>query len=146
MSDVDLAIAAEQFDRAVELLRDARSKRPLTPSELVRLARCIQLSGRGDLAEAEQALQEALAAVPDYPVAKIDLAWFRYAVANQTSIARELFSELLGELRASANECLAGLVQCVAEMEGEEKARALLQELSTGFLDRDAIAQRIETE
>lgn len=137
----------EKFDEAVEeLLRIGRA-RELTPLELVLKGRFIQLGSEavaGTLADAEQAYREALEIDENYVPALIELAWFYYAVLDETAKALPFFERAIEVTRAQLSEAVEGKVKCLEELQSSNAARTFLSQVSRDALDVKAIEGKLD--
>ena len=102
------------YDGCLEVFRTLAESRPLTADELVQKSRCVQL-GSGTLApaeEAEDSLNAALALAEEYVPAILELAWFRYAVRDDSRSALALFERAAQLAEAALEEARQGEAEC----------------------------------
>ncbi len=145
LSKLERAIEAREFDRAVEIIHALETDRALSPRELVLKARCLQLgTGReGDeLPRAEAALKAALAIDSEYVPALVELGWFRFAVSDDASGARELFEKGFELAARNCTEALTGLFNAVEELDSKSAARAMVLDRAQKAIDVAAIAAK----
>jgi tetratricopeptide (TPR) repeat protein len=93
----DLATAYEklrQFDKAIAMLRQARTLSPADPLVEVRLARSQEDAGKGD--EAVRTLQAAVAKFPKEPAVKLSLA-STFERERKYSDAEAIFRQMIAE-------------------------------------------------
>jgi tetratricopeptide (TPR) repeat protein len=123
----------EQFDEALRYLERIERERPLYPSELVLKGRWIQLaSGVGTpvLQEAANAFRAALRIDNDYVPALLELAWFHYAVADDSASALPVFEQALELVQDQLKEAMRGKTQCLEDLESAEAAQAFVRQIS----------------
>jgi tetratricopeptide (TPR) repeat protein len=93
----DLATAYEtirQFDKAVAMLRQARTLSPTDPLVEIRLARSQEESGKGD--DAIKTLQAAVTKFPKEPIVKLQLA-STFERERKYNDAEAIFRQMIGE-------------------------------------------------
>jgi tetratricopeptide (TPR) repeat protein len=129
-------LEVQDFDGALAVLATLESRRPLTPAELVLKGRCIQLGSEQApaLAEAEKAFAEALRLDDGYVPALLELAWFYYAVEDDSARALPLFEKAIALSQEQLTEAVIGKARCLEERETPEVAEKFFQEFRRGAL------------
>ncbi len=88
-----------RFDEVLERIARLEGRRTLSPGELVLRGRCLQLSATSispsRLKEAEVAFRAALDVDGEYIPALLELAWFCYAVEDDSKKALPLFEKAI---------------------------------------------------
>jgi len=128
------SLEARDFDGALEELAVLESQRSLTPAELVLKGRCIQLGSEQApaLVEAEKAFTEALRLDEGYVPALLELAWFYYAVEDDSARALPLFEKAIALSQERLTEAVIGKARCLEERETPEAADEFFQEFRQG--------------
>ena len=92
-------------------------------------ARAIQLTDSCNycLEDVERVLMEVLNLYPDEIQAKIELAYFYYAVMDRSADAIPFFSSAIELCESSLDEAICGKARVIEEIEGIDKAVAYLQ-------------------
>jgi len=123
----DLATAYEtlrQFDKAVSMLRQARTLSPTDPLVEIRLARSLEESGKGD--DAVKSLQSAVTKFPKEPMVKLQLA-STLERGKKYSEAETIFRQMLTE-DPKNSDALNSLAYMLAERGQKlEEAIALVE-------------------
>jgi tetratricopeptide (TPR) repeat protein len=127
-------IENQDYDGALEILDTIESQRPLTPAELVQKGRFIQLAFERapELSEAEKAFTEALRFDESYVPALLELAWFYYAVEDDSARALPLFEKTIDLAREQLTEAVIGKARCLEEVETSKAADEFFQEFRKG--------------
>lgn len=117
----------------------------LGPDELVTKGRSILLGPEDNpfsLEDAERAFSQALEIDPTYLPALLELAWFYYAVQDDSPRAAPLFERALEISRRSLTEAARGLAGCLAETESPVAAAKFLRDLHEAAL----LVERLDEE
>jgi tetratricopeptide (TPR) repeat protein len=143
MSD---AVAADDFDQALDLLQKEAGRRPLTTAEMIRMGRWMLLSvGRvGRQPEDALALFERVIAEDEHNSAVlIEIGWYYYAVQNDARRARGYFERAFEAAREDLHDAVEGLANCIRELEGDVAVKRALEDLSRRALDSEAVLQNL---
>ena len=107
-------LEAQDYDGALEVLAELESRQSLTAAELVLKGRCIQLGSEQApaLIEAEKAFAEALMLDEMYLPALLELAWFYYAVEDDSARALPFFEKAIALSQAQLTACDGQLRLC----------------------------------
>lgn len=129
LNDVGRLYRSEKYDEALRVIEEAEQRTSLTPALLVWKSRCQQLTDnpKGELADAQTSLQQALDIDEEYLPALIDLAYFFLNIMNDAEAASPLFRKALVISTDNITEVVTGLGQCISETDSPEAALAFLQ-------------------
>jgi tetratricopeptide (TPR) repeat protein len=140
-------VNAERFDEAVEELVRLEKERALSLPELVAKGELIQLGSATishDLDEARRSFQDALDIDESYVPALIELAFFHYAVEDDSQQALPLFEKAVEICIRQLTEAVEGKMKCIEELHSAEAARSFLVEIARRCLDLESLEKRID--
>ncbi len=129
----------------IHFFRSLSDDTELGADELVAKGRAILLGPEDNpfsLEDAERAFAEALEAAPTYVPALLELAWYYYAVQDDSRRALPLFERALEISRWSLTEAARGRAGCLAETETPVAAALSLRGLHEAAL----LVERLDEE
>jgi tetratricopeptide (TPR) repeat protein len=129
LDEVKRLYRSEKYDDALRIIEEAEQQTLVSPALLVWKSRCLQLTNnpKGDLADAQASLEQALDLDDEYAPALIDLAYFHLNVSDDAETALPLLRKALSISKDSITECVIGLGQCISETDSPNAALAFLQ-------------------
>jgi tetratricopeptide (TPR) repeat protein len=109
--------------------------------------RFIQLGSEAvacSLNDAEVSFLKALEIDEDYVPALVDLAWFYYAVMDDSTKALPLFERAIKVSIHQITEAVEGKMKCLEELRSPEEARGFLRQVSQGLLDVKELEDKLD--
>jgi tetratricopeptide (TPR) repeat protein len=120
---------SEKYDDALRIIEEAEQQTLVSPALMVWKSRCLQMTNnpKGELADAQTSLEQALDMDDEYVPALIDLAYFHLNVNDDAETALPLFRKALSISTDNMTESIVGLGQCISETDSPKAALAFLQ-------------------
>lgn len=142
--NITLLFQERRFEEVLTLLSTIEQRRALSPAELVTRGQAIQLCPEDSeypLEDARKAFEGALASDPEFVPATLEIAWYFYAVMDDSERAKPLFEKAVELSRSQFTEAARGYSKCLAEIESPAVAASTLRNLHHSALLLDLLLE-----